>query len=427
MYMNRRLHAWADAGLLISRFIRFGLFLVGIALLAALVVPIVQLAFGHPWPISNAWLVSLVAGYLIVTTLNQTIIPSLNILGHRISWLIFSTLTLISALGFSLLLAQQTSSAEYWQIGQLAGYLLGFLVAIPFFINYVNRPTRKPLTEPDSLRTIAAFTLPLAISIALNWVQFQSYRLVLVRYMNLEVLGKFVAVYILVAGLMAAFENLIQQYFYPDLYAKSTSLVESERAQAWRQFASVALPTTMIGGLTLLALGRPLVRLMLAPAFQDAFPVIVIAVITETCRVCANIYAMAGHVAMKTRALLVPQIVSAISLSILVPVCFALMPSQIELALLISLGLPALLLLGLSALYARRKLALSIPWREVSPVFFAKVFALAIFAANVVWWSDSLVLAIGELVLVGLLFSGFMAFTVVRWRRNWLTASAVPT
>lgn len=425
MYINRRLHAWRDAGLLIPRLIRFTLFLGGVAAFAAVVIPLVQFALGHPWPIADAWLVLLVTGYLVINSLNQIVIPSLNILGHRMSWLIFSTLTLVAALGLSLLLAHRAATAEEWQLGQLAGYLLGFVVALPVFLKYVRRPEQAPLIEPDSLRAISAFTLPLAIVVALNWVQFQSYRLVLVRYINLELFGRFVAVYMLVAGLMAAFENLIQQYFYPQLYAKSSSALESDRAEAWRQFASVALPTTLIGGLTLLAAGRPLVRAILAPAFHNSYPVVLIAVIAETCRVGANIYVMAGQVAMKTRSFLIPQIVSALTLLILLPVCAHVFATQIEFFFLISLGTPALLLIGLSAYFARRTLSLSVSWREFGPTAIAFVLATGIFIANFYWVTNSMIFAAAEILIVGALFSGLMAWTVLRWRRRWLLAPGI--
>jgi hypothetical protein len=365
---------------------------------------------------------------LVFSTLNQTLIPSLNLLGHRTLWLIFSTLTLWISLAASLLLVHSKPSAELWQSGQIFGFLCGLALVAPWFFKSISKaaPSQQNagsrFDADDSPKKIWAFTAPLTLMVGLNWCQFQSYRLYVGHWIALEDLGRFVGVYALIAGLMAAFENLIQQYFYPQLYSESTAGDGATGAGsapriAWRRYASVAIPTSLIGGFTLIAVGPALVRLMLAPAFQSAVGFVLVAAIVETARIVSNIYGMAGHVTLKTQTLLIPQVLGTALLFILVPVCFSLGFTHLETTFLFSLGLPSLALVAASAFIVAKKLHISLPVATLRPCAIAFLFAAAFG-----YFNASHVMSLIQLISISLLavalFSGLMLWAVLVWHRN---------
>ncbi|MES2966002.1 MAG: hypothetical protein V4760_19120, partial [Bdellovibrionota bacterium] len=118
MFINRRLHAWAEAGSLMPHLRIFGIYLAGVSALAALGVLVGQMLGVFDFGTGSGWLVGLVCGSLIATTLNQTYIPALNMLGRRKEFVVFSVLTLALNLGLSVaFVTMSDASAELWMLG----------------------------------------------------------------------------------------------------------------------------------------------------------------------------------------------------------------------------------------------------------------------------------------------------------------------
>ncbi|MEK7355994.1 MAG: glycosyltransferase, partial [Bdellovibrionota bacterium] len=415
MYVNRRLHSWNTSATLKNHLIRYGGYVLGVAVLALVSLPLFQNVAEPAWPLETLWLASLVAGSVFVTTVNQTIIPAMNLLHRRTAWLIFSTLTLWLALGASALLTSREPTAEMWQLGQLVGFGVGAAIAIPFFSKYLNKTTAGK-DEAESFKKILTFAAPLALSVGLYWCQFQSYRLIVGRWISLETLGGFMGIYTLVAGLMSAYENLIQQYLYPKLYADSSSADELARAAAWRKYATLAIPMTFIAGLALYSAHGPFIRLFLAPTFHTYAAFALAAVVVETCRVVGSAYGMAGQVAYRTQTLLLPQLLGVILLLLLTPSYFSSSTTEVPHAFLMALGIPAVLYVFASMIVTRVKLDMKFPARTLNPVLVGLFIAWAIQNSSPLFSPDRA----GDLLqlLTATIAFGAVALWVIwNWRR----------
>jgi len=125
MFINRRLHAWQANGSARAYLERYAGYLIGVALLAAISLPLFNLSglvnFGMP----IGWVVALVCASLIFNTINQTSIPSLNMLGDTRGFVTLSVATLAASFVCAVTLVETVqTSAQYWVLGLLLGQML---------------------------------------------------------------------------------------------------------------------------------------------------------------------------------------------------------------------------------------------------------------------------------------------------------------
>jgi hypothetical protein len=378
------------------------------------------------WSVPPATLTALVVGSILINTANQTLIPAFNLLEKRFTWMVLSTLSLWFGLGFSYTLTAHEPSADRWIAGQLTGLLIGTLLALWPFTKLTKehaharaRPktdaktsppasaanhllphtTRNAATapQPDSLKGVYAFALPLILTVGLNWAQFQSYRLYLGPLTSIEFLGLFAGAYTLATGLMSAFENLMQQFFYPRLYRESHRF--GHKGEAWRNYASVAIPLSLWAGLLVAAGSGSLIRLMLAKEFHGVTHLVLIAVTVETLRVAGNVYSMAGHVALSTKMMIKPQAIGATI--VLVGLTILLRQTTPELALAATLLIAGLAYVVASHFQVKRSLEVSLEGRGFRRLIWAVIpAALAfLFSSRL---SDSALTHLGFVIVLGL-------------------------
>jgi O-antigen/teichoic acid export membrane protein len=169
------------------------------------------------------------------------------------------------------------------------------------------------------------FAWPVAISVGFNWLQTQGYRFLVADSLGLVALGLFVAGYGISAGLMAAFESVLTTYFQPRFYKRVSNNDNDEQSLAWNKYAGAILPSLMLVTFLLAGLAPELTRFMVGPAYQSASQFVVWGVIAEGARVVTGVYSMSAHAKMKTRLLLLPNLLGAV---ICIALIWALAPSM---------------------------------------------------------------------------------------------------
>lgn len=329
MFINRRLHAWEILGRL-KRYLQFyWLYLLVVSIIASICIVIAHLLGILSLDIGLYWLVLLVSGSLIFNTLNQTYIPSLNMLGFP-GW--FITLTLATqVVGLTLaatLVIQVDPRAEYWLLGLLLGQGLITLIAKIIF----ERKTRPQVTAGEMndrltsayFNTLYKFAWPLSIAVGFGWLQSQSYRFVMEKTSGLAELGLFVAGYSISAGIIAAFESVLTTYFQPQFYRRINTNNPVERTAAWNAYASALFPALLITVFFIGGLSKELSHVLLGPAFQAASVFVLWGALAEAARVLAGTYSLVAHAQMKTRLLIFPN---AIGASLAVGLAVVLIPS----------------------------------------------------------------------------------------------------
>ncbi|WP_139131125.1 lipopolysaccharide biosynthesis protein [Pseudomonas sp. ENNP23] len=313
-YVNRCTHVWYAAGELVNRFFIYNFYVVGVAFLSFCVVsilPLIDIAGG----ISHGLLLLVVPMFVYVNTWNQTLAPALNMLGHRV---VFTTLTVASAAlavllsFFAVTLYEPTGIM--WVSGQVSSFFLLSIVSFFFLKRYVPQPcdigAMRAAMSIESLLGIVRFTLPLAVSILFLWMQGQSYRFVIERFVGLEFLGYFGVGFAIAIAVSSSVENLMMQWISPALYR---SMADSDR---FSEFFSVLinglLPLYFLLAIFVSFLSVNLMVVLVGEAYSRSCIFLVFGIWAEFFRVATNLLATVAHSKMCTRKLVVPYAVGGI-------------------------------------------------------------------------------------------------------------------
>lgn len=327
MFINRRLHAWQANGTARAYLERYTGYLVVVAIIAAITLPLVDMTGWVNFGIPQAWLIALVCGSLIFNTINQTSIPSLNMLGETRGFVVLSVATLAASFACAVALVETVqTTAQYWVMGLLLGQVLLAVVGTQMLFAKLDRhggATSSPAINGRHLQVLFEFAWPVALAAGLGWVQSQGYRYIMESHLGMAQLGLFVAGYSISAGMIAGFESILTTYFQPRLYRDANKGHPAEQAQAWRRYASAVIPSLILTVALIVLLAPELTRIFLGESFQEAASFVVWGALAEAARVLAGVYSLIAHVYMRTRWLIVPTAVGA-ALSIVL--CALLIP-----------------------------------------------------------------------------------------------------
>lgn len=327
MFINRRLHAWQASGVAVNYLTWYGAYLLLIALIAALSLPMLVISGVVSTAIPLLWLIFLVCASILFTTLNQTAIPSLNLMGYNLWFVWLSLASTGASLVFASYLAWMVAPlAQYWVLGLLIGQTLLAGVGVWVVVHQLRNVSRsgfRPRIKVNQLRGLFDYAWPVALAAGLAWVQGQGYRYLIEDQLGLAKLGMFVAGYGVSLGLIAGFESVLTAYFQPRLYQNANSDQAELRAKAWRAYASALIPALLLTMVLVIVLAPELGRLFLGQDFQTAVDFVIWGALAETGRSLMGVYSLIAHVQMRTRWLIIPNLIGATSSMVL---CVAMIP-----------------------------------------------------------------------------------------------------
>lgn len=142
-------------------------------------------------------------------------------------------------------------------------------------------------------------------------MQGQGYRYIIDDQLGLSQLGLFVAGYGISAGIIAAFESVLTTYFQPRLYRDVSGANPTQQAQAWHRYAAAVIPSLILTVALIMILAPELTRLLLGENFQSAANFLIWGALAEAARVLMGVYSLIAHVHMRTRWLIMPNIIGA--------------------------------------------------------------------------------------------------------------------
>jgi O-antigen/teichoic acid export membrane protein len=313
MFINRRFHSWDALGRARYYFKLHWIYLLIVCVVAAASLAALNNIQGFSFQFSTEWLLVLICGSLLFNTINQTAIPSLNLLEFRGRYITLTLATICGGLVSSFLLVRTFEpTAEYWLLGLLIGQTVFGVIGVKLFFDKLHPETYVQMPSRANLELLFHFAWPIAISVGFNWLQTQGYRFFVADSIGLVALGLFVAGYGISAGLMAAFESVLTTYFQPKFYKRVSDSNLDEQSLAWNKYAGAILPSLMLVTFLLVGLAPELTRFMVGPAYQSASQFVVWGVLAEGARVIAGVYSMSAHAKMKTRLLLLPNLLGAV-------------------------------------------------------------------------------------------------------------------
>ena len=308
MFINRRLHGWVTTGLMKHYFHLYCGYLMGVAAIAALLTW--ALLQSHLWDmdLSPVWCATLIAGSLVFNTINQTLVPSMNMLDRTRSFVFFTIFTLIVGLIVSIVLVKWLgANAVAWLAGPMISQLAFSLLAYKVFFRDGQNESRS--LEGADYRRLFNFAWPISLAVGLNWLHMQGYRFVLADSFGLAELGLFSAGYGLASSLTTACESVTTTWFQPRFYRDANSAEASVRAQAWGHYASTMLPFTILASSGIFMTAPYLTTIMLGPSYHTAVSYVMMGALAEWGRTIFNIFALDAHGSMNTRRLIVPSLI----------------------------------------------------------------------------------------------------------------------
>lgn len=316
MFINRRLHAWQATGVAKHYLIRYVGYLLLVVCIAAFLLMFFQKTGVVDIGLPLAWLVLLICGSLLLNTINQTSIPSLNLLGDSKRFVIYSVATVAMSLICATLLAEMVRpEAQYWMLGLLAGQTILALFGTRALFMHLEKTMLAPVmarVEKRHLHVLFSFAWPVAISAGLGWVQGQGYRYLMNAQLGASQLGLFVAGYGISAGMLAGGESILVTYFQPRLYREMNSKHPDIQAKAWHRYAVVMIPSLLLTVAFIAMLAPELTRILLGKHFQSASKYVAWGALAEAARVLVGVYSLIAHVHMRTRWLILPNLIGAV-------------------------------------------------------------------------------------------------------------------
>lgn len=318
VYQNRKTHRWVDEQVIYNRLFIFAMYLTAVCMITVPTVYCLHRFAGLGASIPLWQLLPFVMIGLFCTTFNQVIVPLLNLLQRRTSFVVFSVLTLLLGLCLSVLLVCRVAlpTAIAWLSGQAIAQALVALAAYSYCRNVIPgsfcAAEIKGVIEGDGFRTVLSFALPLAVTTMLMWMQSQSYRIIVEQRAGIEFLGMVGLGMGIASNIAAAAESLVQQIYLPVFYREINSADAEARTMAWNRMAQLTLPVFISLALFVSCLSPFLVDLLVHNKFSGTWLFVSFGAWIELCRMTTGVLASVAHAEMQTRHLIKSYLVGGI-------------------------------------------------------------------------------------------------------------------
>lgn len=316
MYINRKLNCWIADKVLLDRFFLYNVYIAAVALLSLPIVFLLNRYFAVGGG-ANTWqLLLYVAIYLYVSTWNQTIIGTFNLLEHRISFVGYTVATTIIGLALSTVLVFSSHTAIFWLSGQVAAQVIVTVVAFWHLRRVLGAHVKLSRVREEiswnNFRQVMLFVAPLCFTTLLLWTQSQSYRLIIENRIGLEFLGKIGLGFSIAANVAAAVESVAQQVYFPAFYREVSRGDAEARQDACNLMFQRTIPVYLAQAIAVTCLAPFMVRLLAHVKFEGAFIFVMFAAWVELFRMTTGVLTVAAHAEMQTRTMLKPYLVGSL-------------------------------------------------------------------------------------------------------------------
>lgn len=257
-------------------------------------------------------------------TLNQFIIPVLNMLHYRLSFTILTVLTSLGSLFFAYIFVKLFgNSAQNWLIGIVLSNCIFMIIGFIILRNKLNDKFNgvfynlKKITKPK-IKSILVFVIPLSIATLFMWLQNSGYRIVVEQKLGLEFLG-FLGVGMAVSSQIASVvESIVMQYFHPIYYQKITNVTLEDRKKAINELINKVLPIYFMLTIFLTFFAKYIVEILVAEKYFEAYIFAVFGIWIEFFRMTTNLFGNISQSEMNTKKFMIPYIIGSILTIILV-------------------------------------------------------------------------------------------------------------
>lgn len=251
-------------------------------------------------------------------TMNQFIIPLLNMLHYRLSFTILTILTTLGILLFGYSFVKLFgNSAQNWLIGTIISNVV--LLFVGFFVlrNRLNEEFHgfsynfKRITK-EKIKSILIFVLPLSVATLFMWLQNSGYRILIEQNIGLEFLG-FLGVGMAISGQIAStVESIVMQYFHPLYYQQITNTTLGNRKIAIEDLINKVLPIYLMLAILLTFLAKYVVEILVDEKYHDAYVFTTFGIWIEFFRMTTNLFGNISQSEMNTKKFMLPYIIGSL-------------------------------------------------------------------------------------------------------------------
>ena len=323
LFFMRRLHSWQMNQVVINRLLLYLCYILAITGFSFITTYLAKQYFNFVTYMPPLQLASLVAFGLFSMTINQTIIPTLNMFLYRTSYIVFTNIGLLLGLLFAILLVNTQSKEAYlWFVGIQAGALLTGIIALLYLSVQLKESVSitKSVTVFNTFNTkrLLAYILPLSISTGLLWAFNDGYRFFIEQYIDLTFLGYFSIGIAISMKLAAAIESLLVQIFTPHYFKKVTTDCVNERATAFNFMFEIVTPIHISTFIFIFA-GAPFLATILSNyEYTHIYKYICYGAFIQLFRMMINNISSIAHSEYKTRYLIFPYLIGLLSIVVMI-------------------------------------------------------------------------------------------------------------
>jgi O-antigen/teichoic acid export membrane protein len=319
LFFYRQVVEWQLASLLVENLGRYARFLVSAAAIACALMALTYLSDRSPWAhLSAPWLIVLLAGNLVMATLNGAVLHCLNVLGRRFSYVALSNLASWGGIGLAFLAVLLGGSrAEHW----MAGLLCGQIVALALGAVVLRRRlcTSGPETidpKPGAVAafdigTLWAFSWPLIICTGFYWVQRSSFAPAMAAEAGLQTLGLFSVGFSVGLLAMSSFDTLFREFYSPTYYHAIAVGTQVAKVTAWNDFAWACFPAMFAFALYVWASADFLLVLLTTSEFHGMGSVVRWGAASQLTISIYSLYMLLTASFHDNRVLLLPNVIGA--------------------------------------------------------------------------------------------------------------------
>lgn len=391
------------------------LFLMSLYLLIISALALICLLISIKFDIFNIFntknIILILFGFVFFQSLNQFIIPLLNMLHYRLSFTILTVLTAFGIIVFGYLFVKLFgSTSENWLLGTVVSNTLFLIIGFFILKNRLNEKFNgffysfKKITK-EKIKSILVFVMPLSIATLFMWLQNSGYRILIEQNIGLEFLG-FLGVGLAISGQVAStIESIVMQYFHPIYYKQITNATVEERKKAIESFINKALPIYFMLAIFLTFVAKYVVEILVDEKYYSVYIFTAFGVWIEFFRMSSNLFGNISQSEMNTKKIMAPYIIG--SLVTIILVYFSSLKVDYEFYLPIALLIGGVFTMIVMYISMKKLIDFKIDFRLI---FFSFLVSLPYFSTYLFNFETNLVLNLLVVGSFGLYFLGTIYF-----------------
>jgi len=239
----------------------------------------------------------------------------INMLGGRVTFVLFTLSSQLLFLALAYLLINIFGAfGVFWFLGQVIAFGIVAIIAIIFFIKQIQNNFDFTLAHKminiENLKEVLKFSAPLSIGVLFFWVQTQSYGIIIEKYIGSEFLGYFGVGMAIALAISSAFETVIMQYLYPQMYKSMKD--ENKFSIMMSNILNLIIPIYFLLAIFVSIFAVYIMTILVDIKYYDSYIYTVFGVWISFFRMSSNMLANIAHATLKTKELIYPYITGGI-------------------------------------------------------------------------------------------------------------------